>query len=78
LWLAPVGGGAPPVRLAGGSERARLPRWSLDSAWLFYVTDEELRRLRITADGPTGVAEPVLRWHGEISGLVPLAGWWPS
>jgi dienelactone hydrolase len=53
---------------------ARLPCWSLDSAWLFYVAGEELRRLRITADGPAGVAEPVLRWGGEISGLVPLAG----
>jgi dipeptidyl aminopeptidase/acylaminoacyl peptidase len=74
LWLAPAGGGAPPVRLTDSSERARLPQWSLDSAWLFYVTDEELRRLRITADGPARVTEPVLRWHGEISGLVPLAG----
>lgn len=33
---------------------ARLPRWSLDSAWLFYAADGELRRLRITADGPAG------------------------
>jgi dipeptidyl aminopeptidase/acylaminoacyl peptidase len=74
LWLAPAGGSAPPVRLTDSSERARLPQWSPDSAWLFYVTDEELRRLRITADGPARVTEPVLRWHGEISGLVPLAG----
>jgi dipeptidyl aminopeptidase/acylaminoacyl peptidase len=74
LWLAPADGGAPPVRLTDSSERARLPQWSLDSAWLFYVTDEELRRLRITADGPARATEPVLRWHGEISGLVPLAG----
>ena len=74
LWLAPVGGHAVPVRLTDGGVPARLPRWSLDSAWLFYVAGEELRRLRITAGGPAGVAEPVLRWGGEISGLVPLAG----
>jgi dipeptidyl aminopeptidase/acylaminoacyl peptidase len=80
LWLAPVGGSAVPVRLTDGSVRARLPRWSPDSAWLFYVAGEEIRRLRITAAGPagdagpTGGAEPVLRWGGEISGLVPLAG----
>jgi dienelactone hydrolase len=53
---------------------ARLPRWSPDSAWLFYVAGEELRRLRITAHGPAGGAEPVLRWGGDIAGLVPLAG----
>ena len=72
LGLARVGGSA--VRLTDGSVPARLPRWSPDSAWLFYVAGEELRRLRITADEPNGVAEPVLRWGGEISGLVPLAG----
>lgn len=74
LWLAPVGERAVPARLTDGSVPARLPRWSLDSAWLFYVAGEGLRRLRITADGPAGAAEPVLRWGGEISGLVPLAG----
>jgi dipeptidyl aminopeptidase/acylaminoacyl peptidase len=74
LWLAPVGGSAAPARLTDGSVPARLPRWSPDSAWLFYVAGEELRRLRITADEPAGVAEPVLRWGGEISGVVPLAG----
>ncbi|HEU5417041.1 MAG TPA: S9 family peptidase [Streptosporangiaceae bacterium] len=74
LWLARVGGSAVPARLSDGSVPARLPRWSPDSAWLFYVAGEELRRLRVTADEPNGVAEPVLRWGGEISGLVPLAG----
>ena len=71
LWLAPVAQTAAPIRLAG--DGIRLPRWSLDSAWLFYVADAELRRLRITADGPGGDEETVLRWDGEISGLVPLA-----
>jgi dipeptidyl aminopeptidase/acylaminoacyl peptidase len=72
LWLAPVGRTAPPVRVTGDS--ARLPRWSPDSAWLFYVADEEVRRLRITAGGAAAEAETVLHWSGEISGLVPLAG----
>jgi dipeptidyl aminopeptidase/acylaminoacyl peptidase len=74
LWLAPVGGSAIPARLTDGSVPARLPAWSPDSAWLFYAAGEELRRHRITAGEPPGVAEPVLRWGGEISGLVPLAG----
>jgi dipeptidyl aminopeptidase/acylaminoacyl peptidase len=74
LWLAPVGQGAAPVRLTDGSVRARLPRWSPDSAWLFYVADEEVRRLRVTAGGPAGDAGTVLRWGGEISVLAPLAG----
>ncbi|MDQ2811933.1 MAG: prolyl oligopeptidase family serine peptidase [Actinomycetota bacterium] len=72
LWLAPVAPTAAPIKLT--NDRVRLPRWSLDSAWLFYIADAELRRLRITADGPGGDHETVLRWDGEVSGLVPLAG----
>jgi dipeptidyl aminopeptidase/acylaminoacyl peptidase len=72
LWLAPAGATAVPARLA--DDGARLPRWSPDCAWLFYVAGQELRRLRVTAGGPAGAAEAVLRWGGEISGLVPLAG----
>ena len=62
LWLAPVGDSAVPARLTDGSVPARLPRWSLDSAWLFYVAGEELCRLRIAADGPAegGRARPAL------------------
>jgi dipeptidyl aminopeptidase/acylaminoacyl peptidase len=78
LWLAPVAEGAPegapPVRLTDGSEPARLPCWSPDSGWLFYVAGEEIRRLRVTDGGPTGDTGTVLRWRGEISGLLPLAG----
>jgi hypothetical protein len=70
LRLARAGAGAVPVRLGGG----RLPRWSTDSAWLFYVAGEEVRRLRVTAGQPAGIAGRVLRWGGEVSGLLPLAG----
>src|SRR5260370_3521236 len=72
LWLAPVGQAGAPVRVTGGS--VGLPRWSPDSAWLFCVAGEELRRLRITADGPAAEGETVLCWRGEISRLAPLAG----
>jgi dipeptidyl aminopeptidase/acylaminoacyl peptidase len=68
LWLAPVAQAAAPVRLVSGD--VRLPRWSPDSAWLFYVADTEVRRFRITGSD----TETVLRWSGEISGLIPLAG----
>jgi len=74
LWIAPVGAGAAPVRLTDGGAQVQLPRWSPDSAWLFYVADEEIRRLRVTAGGPAADTETVLRWQGEISGLAPLAG----
>ncbi|MGD0704332.1 MAG: S9 family peptidase [Trebonia sp.] len=73
LWLASVGESTVPVRLTDGSVPARRPRWSPDSEWLFYVAGQEVRRLRIAVGGPAGIAEPVLRWRGEISGLVPLA-----
>jgi dipeptidyl aminopeptidase/acylaminoacyl peptidase len=72
LWLAPVGGNPVPFRLAEGSAKARLPRWSPDSASLFYVAGEELRRIRVPAEGATA-PETVLQWGGEISDLVPLA-----
>ena len=74
LWLAPVGGSTAPVRLTGGSALIGLPCWSWDSAWLCWVADGEVRRLRVSADGPAGDAGTVLRYGGEVSGLVPLAG----
>jgi dipeptidyl aminopeptidase/acylaminoacyl peptidase len=78
LWLAPLGGGPVPFRLAEASVKARLPRWSPDSASLFYVAGEELRRIRVPADntlpaGDTAAPETFLRWSGEISDLMPLA-----
>lgn len=73
LWLAAAGGNEAPVRLADSSAWIRLPRWSPDSAWLFYVADGKLHRLQVTADGPAAKAETVLHWGGEISGLAPLA-----
>ena len=72
LWLAPVGWAGAPVSVTGGG--VRLPRWSPDSAWLFCVADDGLRRLRVTADGPAAEGETVLCWRGEISGLAPLVG----
>ena len=84
LWLAPVGKSAEParksampvertpVRVASGS--VRRPRWSSDSAWLFYVAGEGVLRLRIGAAGPAAGGEMLLRWRGEISGLLSLAG----
>jgi dipeptidyl aminopeptidase/acylaminoacyl peptidase len=76
LWLAPVGASAVPAKLTDGSARAGLACWSPDSAWLCYVADGELRRLRVTAAGPAGNGdgETVLHWRGDISGVLPLVG----
>ncbi|HEY0935347.1 MAG TPA: S9 family peptidase [Trebonia sp.] len=74
LWLAAAGGGAAPVRLASGRAPVRLPRWSPDSAWLFYVAGGALHRHGINRGGPSGAAETVLHWSGDISGLALLAG----
>jgi dipeptidyl aminopeptidase/acylaminoacyl peptidase len=78
LRIAPADGSASPVQVTGGSmtdgsTRARLPRWSPDSDWLFYVDGEEIRRLRMRKAGPEANSEIVLRWNGEISALAPLA-----
>jgi dipeptidyl aminopeptidase/acylaminoacyl peptidase len=85
LWLAPVDPlWSAPVRLTDGGTPVGLPRWSPDSAWLFYVADGEIRRLPVAVSAPPGqhdaagandaAGETVLRWGGEISGLAPLAG----
>lgn len=73
LWLGPADGSGAPVRLTGDGAAAELPRWSVDSAWLFCVDGEEVHRRPVGADG-AGAAETVLSWSGAISGLVPLAG----
>jgi Tol biopolymer transport system component len=44
LWLAPVAENAVPVRLTEG--KTKLVRWSPDSAWVYYVAGEEIRRPR--------------------------------
>lgn len=74
VWLASVDGSMRPRQLTDGSVAAGQPRWSSDGSWLFYIAADEVRRFRIGADGAVGEAETVLRWGGEIGGVVPLAG----
>lgn len=72
LWLIPVAGsGSVSAALVPRAEgKVRLPRWSRDSAALFYIDGEEVRRLPVTVDAE---AETVLRWSGRISALAPLS-----
>jgi dipeptidyl aminopeptidase/acylaminoacyl peptidase len=70
LWVAAADASSPPVRLTAGTAWDRAPRWAPDSASLFFLSDQELRRIRL--DG--AAAEVLISWPGEICDHLPLAG----
>ncbi|MDQ7804495.1 prolyl oligopeptidase family serine peptidase [Amycolatopsis sp. A133] len=39
LWIGPSDGSEPPRELAAGAAEDREPRWSADSAWVYYLSD---------------------------------------
>jgi dipeptidyl aminopeptidase/acylaminoacyl peptidase len=69
LWLAAADGSSPPVRLTDGTAWDRAARWAPDSASLFFLSDRQLRRIRM--DG--AAAEALVSWPGEIYDHLPLA-----
>ncbi len=69
LWVAPADGTSPPVRLTEGNSRDRYPRWAPGSDFLYFASDQDLRR--ISAAG--GAGDVLLTWRGEITGCLPLA-----
>jgi dipeptidyl aminopeptidase/acylaminoacyl peptidase len=73
LWLASADGSSPPRRLTAGTAADSGPRWTPDSAALFFMSDrtgsDQLHRIRI--DG--GEAESLTDWRGDIHDFCPLA-----
>ncbi|MGW3958823.1 S9 family peptidase [Amycolatopsis sp. NPDC005003] len=43
LWLAPADGSEPPREFAAAEAEDRAPRWSADSAWVYFLSDRAER-----------------------------------
>jgi dipeptidyl aminopeptidase/acylaminoacyl peptidase len=73
IWLAAADGSSPPEKLTAGAAADSCPRWALDSASVFFLSDRtgspQLHRIRLGG----GEAEALTDWNGEISDAWPLA-----
>jgi len=80
VWVVPADGSAAPRRLTDGTACDAGPKWSPDSASLFFSSDRkepgtaQLRRILLDGGEDTAEAEPLTRWRGGIRGHHPLAG----
>jgi dipeptidyl aminopeptidase/acylaminoacyl peptidase len=74
IWLAATDGTTPPRRVTAGVVEDRLPRWSPDGAWLYFLSDRDergkaqLHRLPIAG----GEAEALTDWKGGVKEYAPL------
>jgi dipeptidyl aminopeptidase/acylaminoacyl peptidase len=73
LWVAAADGSSPPWKLTAGMAADSDPRWTPDSASVFFLSDRtgsrQLYRVRVGG----GEAEVLTDWRGEIYGAWPLA-----
>jgi dipeptidyl aminopeptidase/acylaminoacyl peptidase len=75
LWLAGTDAAGTARRVAGGAATVSRPRWSADSATLFFLSDEgdrgtaQVHRLDLAGGVPTAVTA----WRGGIADHLPLA-----
>lgn len=71
LWISPSDGSSPPVPIAPAVACQR-PRWSPESTSLLFLSDGQLRRVRM--NGAEGSAVQILTdWQGGITDHWPLA-----
>ncbi len=74
LWIAPADGSEPPRELAAAAAEDREPRWSADSAWVYFLSDRadrgtaQLHRVRREGGGP----ERLTDWRTGVGDHVPL------
>ncbi|MET8849041.1 prolyl oligopeptidase family serine peptidase [Amycolatopsis sp. NPDC004625] len=74
LWLAPADGGELPREAAPGPAEDRDPRWSADSAWVYFLSDRaergtaQLYRVRRTGGDP----ERLTQWRAGVQAYVLL------
>ncbi|WP_323747699.1 alpha/beta hydrolase family protein, partial [Catenulispora rubra] len=81
VWVAAADGSAAPRRLTDGSGTTHdaSPKWAVDSASLFFVSDREepgvAQLHQIPLDGTEDIAEAesLTTWRGGISDYYPLA-----
>jgi dipeptidyl aminopeptidase/acylaminoacyl peptidase len=72
LWVAGADGAAPPRKLTDVAAPECEPRWAPDSASLYFLSSQQLHRVRLDDDGGGGGA--LTAWRGGISDQWPLAG----
>lgn len=74
IWIVATDGASPARRMTAGSVQERLPRWSSDGVWLYFLADRAVRGKaqlhRIAIAG--GEAEAVTAWKAGIEDYAPL------
>ena len=70
LWVAATDASTAPRRFTHGGARVSRPRWSADSAVVFFLRGGQLHTIRL--DG--GEAMPLTSGGASISGYLPLQG----
>lgn len=68
LWLAPADGGEPPREFAPGVAEDGDPRWSADSAWVYFLSDRAERRTAqlYRAHREGGSPERLTEWRAGV------------
>ncbi|WP_206786203.1 prolyl oligopeptidase family serine peptidase [Amycolatopsis sp. MtRt-6] len=74
LWLAPADGSEPPREFAAAGVEDREPRWSPDSAWVYFLSDRADRGTAqlYRAGREDGEPEQLTDWHPGIGDYVLL------
>src|ERR1700733_8643022 len=70
LWVAATDASTAPRRFTHGGAGVARPRWSADSATVYFLRDDQLHKIRL--DG--GEAAALTSWGAAISGYLPLHG----
>jgi dipeptidyl aminopeptidase/acylaminoacyl peptidase len=70
LWVAATDASTAPRRFTHGGAGVARPRWSADSATVYFLRDDQLHKIRL--DG--GEATALTSWGAAISGYLPLHG----
>ncbi|MEQ0565575.1 prolyl oligopeptidase family serine peptidase [Amycolatopsis sp. NEAU-NG30] len=71
LWLAPADGSEPPRAFADAAAEDREPRWSADSAWVYFLSDRAGRgTAQLHRAGLDGVPEQLTDWRTGVTGFV--------
>ncbi|WP_410565611.1 S9 family peptidase [Amycolatopsis sp. cmx-4-61] len=75
LWLAPADGSEPPREFAAAAVEDREPRWSADSAWVYFLSDRANRgTAQLYRAGLESEPEQLTDWRTGVGDYVLLPG----
>ncbi|KDN17408.1 S9 family peptidase [Amycolatopsis rifamycinica] len=73
LWIAPADGSEPPREFAAAGVADRAPRWSADSAWVYFLSDRAERgTAQLYRARPDSEPERWTDWRTGVTGYVLL------